>query len=196
MLQPELSSSSAHDAYRAILRGRGKKAAEPTRTIKMLDVDAGEANRMASGSQLLGLKQRAAGFIVPKAVGGRSAGGQPAERLVRIEKSELLDLLFPLFEQAPYWNVRTLGEHTRQPQTYLKEVLADIAVNVRAGPYAGMWTLKPEFKAGREAKREEGAVKGEEGGVKVEAGEGEDRKPVIPDEGESDEDEMLFDEVA
>ena len=63
-LQPVLKASGAQEAYRAILRQRQQKAAAPSRTIKMLDVSTGEANRMASGSTLLGLKQRAQSFIV------------------------------------------------------------------------------------------------------------------------------------
>lgn len=152
---------------------------------------------------------RARVLQTPKAVGNRLTPGQgPAERLVRLEKTELLDLLFPLFEQAPYWHAKTLGEHTKQPVTYLKEVLAEVAVLVRAGPYAGMWTLKPEYKnqADRTAKKEElgvsksdpsaSPVKAEAGGEEV--SEGEDRKPVIVEDDNNDEDdeEMVFEAVA
>jgi transcription initiation factor TFIIF subunit beta len=37
-------------------------------------------------------------------------------------------------------------EVTNQPEAYLKEVLDDIAIMNRSGPYNGKWSLKPEFK--------------------------------------------------
>lgn len=37
-------------------------------------------------------------------------------------------------------------EVTNQPEAYLKEVLEDIAVMNKAGPYSGKWSLRPEFK--------------------------------------------------
>lgn len=123
-------------------------------------------------------------------------------------------MLFPLFEQAPYWHAKTLAEHTKQPVTYLKEVLTEVAILVRAGPYSGMWTLKPEYKEkGREQKKEDEAVKGEVGEMQTrEAGgsgvgggqvkgeeQGEDVKPYIGGveaAEEEEEDEMVFEEVA
>jgi transcription initiation factor TFIIF subunit beta len=37
-------------------------------------------------------------------------------------------------------------EVTNQPEAYLKEVLEDIAIMNRSGPYTGKWSLKEEFK--------------------------------------------------
>jgi len=62
--------------------------------------------------------------------------------------NELLDLLISQFSQAPYWSLKSLNEHVKQPQTYLKQTLGEIANLVRNGPYAGMYALKPEFKQG------------------------------------------------
>lgn len=62
--------------------------------------------------------------------------------------NELLDLLISQFSLAPYWSLKSLNEHVKQPQTYLKQTLAEIANLVRNGPYAGMWALKQEFKQG------------------------------------------------
>ena len=60
--------------------------------------------------------------------------------------NELLDLLINQFSQAPYWSLKSLNEHVKQPQTYLKQTLGEIANLVRNGPYSGMYALKPEFK--------------------------------------------------
>lgn len=89
-------------------------------------------------------------------------------------RNELLDLLFTHFEQAPYWAIKALSEHVRQPQVYLKEVLGDIAVLVPRGPYQGMWTLKEEYKSGRGAKKEE---------------EGTEAKPDVSAQQQDDDDE-------
>lgn len=63
--------------------------------------------------------------------------------------NELLDLLINQFSQAPYWSLKSLNEHVKQPQTYLKQTLGEIANLVRNGPYSGMYALKPEFKQGQ-----------------------------------------------
>lgn len=63
-----------------------------------------------------------------------------------MDKPALLDEIFTRFSQAPYWSFRTLNDHLRQPQTYLREVLGEVAHLVPKGPYANMWALKPEFK--------------------------------------------------
>lgn len=97
-------------------------------------------------------------------------------RTARIPRNELLDLLFTHFEQAPYWSIKALTEHVRQPQVYLKEVLGDIAMLVPRGPYQGMWTLREEYKGG----------KGGPAGKKEEGG---DQKPNVGHGADEDDDE-------
>lgn len=38
-------------------------------------------------------------------------------------------------------------EVTNQPEAYLKEVLEEIAVMNRSGPFTGKWSVKEEFKS-------------------------------------------------
>jgi transcription initiation factor TFIIF subunit beta len=57
-------------------------------------------------------------------------------------------MLFGLFETAPYWKLKDLTSHVKQPQAYLKEVLSDIAKLVARGPYLGMYTLTDQYKVG------------------------------------------------
>jgi len=93
-----------------------------------------------------------------KAAGTSSgAGGAAQQRLTRIPKNELLDLLFPLFAQAPYWHLRALNDHVQQPQTYLRETLNEVAILVPKGPYAQMWALRPEYKGAAGEKAQQGA---------------------------------------
>lgn len=63
-LTPVLSSPAASAAYARIMRERQRKAAEPRRTLKRLEVDDATANRLASGVGVGGIKARAATFAV------------------------------------------------------------------------------------------------------------------------------------
>ena len=123
--------------------------------------------------------------------------------------NELLDLLISQFSLAPYWSLKSLNEHVKQPQTYLKQTLAEIANLVRNGPYAGMWALKQEFKqgsnedasnrsgtsgngAGSVKKEEEGGVgggQGESGGFRVKSEEGLDPSGVLNEDIDAEDDE-------
>lgn len=67
-------------------------------------------------------------------------------KATRIPRNELLDMLFKLFESYQYWSLKGLKENTKQPEIYLKEVLDEIAVLIKKGPYSMKYSLKPEFK--------------------------------------------------
>lgn len=67
-------------------------------------------------------------------------------KAVRIERSALLDILFKLFEEYPYWSLKGLKERTKQPEVYLREVLDSMAVLNKSGPYAMKYSLQQEYK--------------------------------------------------
>lgn len=67
-------------------------------------------------------------------------------KAVRIERSALLDILFKLFEEYPYWSLKGLKERTKQPEVYLREVLESMAVLNKSGPYAMKYSLQQEYK--------------------------------------------------
>jgi transcription initiation factor TFIIF subunit beta len=70
------------------------------------------------------------------------------QKTTRMPKNELMDLLFTAFEQYPYWSFKGLVEYVKQPQTYLKDVLAEICNFIKKGPYTAKYQLKPEFAGG------------------------------------------------
>jgi transcription initiation factor TFIIF subunit beta len=72
-LTPSISSADASAAYARILRERQRKAAEPKRTLKRLEVDDATANRLASGMGAAGIKGRVATFNVSLAASPVSA---------------------------------------------------------------------------------------------------------------------------
>jgi len=67
------------------------------------------------------------------------------DKAVPIEKEALLDVLFEAFESKPYWDLKSLITHTRQPQLYLKKVLTEVAIYNKRGPYKSTYEIKPEF---------------------------------------------------
>ncbi|KAK4052605.1 hypothetical protein OIO90_004233 [Microbotryomycetes sp. JL221] len=148
-LTPVLGAS-----YSGIMRERLRKASEPVRKIKPLDVDQATANRLASGMGVHGIKGKItqSSFVKTKQQqkqdASSKAGVSAGDRIQpRLPKTELMDLLFQHFEQAPYWHIRSLSERLKQPQTWLREVLTQVAEVVPRGPYNGMWKLKAGFSA-------------------------------------------------
>ena len=68
------------------------------------------------------------------------------EKRIRLPKKQVQDLLFRLFEKTEYASMKSLVEQTDQSASYLKEILPDIAILIKRGPYNSMWTLKDEYK--------------------------------------------------
>ncbi|KAI0091172.1 transcription initiation factor IIF, beta subunit-domain-containing protein [Irpex rosettiformis] len=137
-LRPQLS-----DKYRQRLKQRVMAANQPRRTIKRIEDehpgDRGTINRLTSGVTNTG------GFsdlIKPKT---KPAKGQ-FERMARMPRNQLLDMLFSLFREREHWPVRMLRERTQQPEAYLKEVLGEIAFMHRSGEHNGTWELMANYK--------------------------------------------------
>ncbi len=82
----------------------------------------------------------------------------------RDDRERVMEKLFALFEKHQYYNIRDLVKETRQPVTYLKEVLKDVCTYNLKNPHKNMWELKPEY---RHYKREEDddAKKAEQSGL-------------------------------
>ena len=68
------------------------------------------------------------------------------ERMARMPRNQLLDLLFSLFREHEHWSIKPLRERTQQPEAYLKEVLNEIAFMHRSGEHNGTWELMQNFK--------------------------------------------------
>ncbi|KAJ8468384.1 hypothetical protein ONZ45_g17264 [Pleurotus djamor] len=104
------------------------------------------------------------------------------ERMARMPRNQLLDLIFQLFRENERWALRPLRERTQQPEVYLKEVLGEVAMLHRSGEFNGMWELKDNFK--------DGGVK-PEGFMESLAAGGEDiSMENVDDEEDDDDDDM------
>ncbi|EIE27582.1 winged helix DNA-binding domain-containing protein [Coccomyxa subellipsoidea C-169] len=125
-------------AYRQINRDRSAKAAAKTRTMQVLSE--------APDTQMRpGAVQRVS-FGNKESTRKRFEKGQ-FERRARMEKDDLENLLFRLFERQSRWNFIQLQKETDQPAVWLKEVLGEVAVLNKRGPNANLWELKKEYRA-------------------------------------------------
>lgn len=77
----------------------------------------------------------------------------------RDDKDAVLEMLFSAFEKHQYYNIKDLVKITKQPITYLKEILKEVCNYNLKNPHKNMWELKPEY---RHYKQAEGDAKKEE----------------------------------
>jgi len=74
----------------------------------------------------------------------------------RQDKEKVLEMLYDAFEKHQYYNIKDLQKITRQPITYLKEILKEICdYNVRM-PHKNTWELKREYRHYKSDKPEGG----------------------------------------
>ena len=132
------------DKYRALLQQRQMKAEMPVRQVQRLDGVQHTTNTTyrQAHSQFANFTQQRNKKLVVSSTGPSTM----PDRGVRMDKSDLLDDLFRRFEEFEYWTIKGLREVTRQPEAWLREVLNEVGVLIKKGPYALKWTLKPEYK--------------------------------------------------
>lgn len=97
-------------------------------------------------------------------------------KATRIPKNQLLDLIFECFREFQYWPMKALRQRTQQPDSYLRQVLEEVAVLIKSGRFANNYTLSDAYRdmGGNEAK--EAAAEAEDG----DDDEGEEMEDVIP----------------
>ncbi|KAH8555819.1 transcription initiation factor IIF, beta subunit-domain-containing protein [Umbelopsis sp. PMI_123] len=125
-------------AYRDIMRKRVHEADRPTRSVQEIE-------------------QRNQPVFAPGASSGMPASDFSSfipskkpridkEKATRMPRNELMDMLFAAFERYPYWSLKGIAEHTKQPMQYLKEILSEICILNKRGPYTSTYQLKAEYK--------------------------------------------------
>jgi len=149
------------DRYRERIRSATVAAEPKKRTILMEKVAQGTQGKMAMNRLTSGVST-VAGFAELAKPKQKQAKGQ-FERMARMPRNQLLDMLFSLYTERAYWPIRGLRERTQQPEAYLKDVLQEIASLHRSGEHNGMWELKPEFRAGAKSEATEQLYKMEGG---------------------------------
>lgn len=63
----------------------------------------------------------------------------------REDKDKVMDMLFTAFEKHQYYLLKDLEKITKQPISYLKDILKEIAFFNQKMPYKNMWSLKSEY---------------------------------------------------
>lgn len=134
------------ERYRQRLKQRTLLANTPKKQIMRIEEAGiggrGSINMLTSGAA----NQRPFTFGQVKQ---KPAKGQ-FERMARMPRNNLLDLLFGLFKEREFWSIKVLREKTQQPEAWLKELLSGIAMLHRSGEHNGMWELNSNYK-GRDA---------------------------------------------
>lgn len=97
-------------------------------------------------------------------------------KAARIPKNQLLDMIFECFRQFQYWPMKALRQRTQQPDSYLRQVLEEVAVLNKSGRFANNYQLSDAYrdKGGDEAK--EAAAEADDG----DDDEGEEMEDVLP----------------
>ncbi|XP_042402137.1 transcription initiation factor IIF subunit beta-like [Zingiber officinale] len=127
-------------AYSNLCRDRTNKAAVKTRKVQVLENDHGMFMRPMPGIVVGQLPSS----LKEKRKLAQSKR-QDAKR-VRMDKGEMLNVLFRLFERQPNWGLKQLVLETNQPQQFLKEILSEICVYNKRGPNQATHELKAEYK--------------------------------------------------
>ncbi|KAF7216148.1 general transcription factor IIF subunit 2-like [Nothobranchius furzeri] len=76
-------------------------------------------------------------------------------KMVRAERQVVLDMLFAAFEKHQYYSFKELVDITKQPVTYLKEIVREIGTCNRKGAHKSTWELKPEYRLHHSGEEEE-----------------------------------------
>ncbi|KAH7076716.1 transcription initiation factor IIF [Paraphoma chrysanthemicola] len=84
-------------------------------------------------------------------------------KAARVSREELVDMLHAAFDEFQYWPMKALKMRTKQPEQFLKEVLAEIAQLVRSGPFASTWRRQEIYNAARNlSQQQQGAAEAAE----------------------------------
>ncbi|CAH1984926.1 unnamed protein product [Acanthoscelides obtectus] len=107
-----------------------RKASLPARQIKQLD-------RVVQTFKPVSDHKNNIEYIERKKAEGKKA---------RDDKDAVLEMLFAAFEKHQYYNIKDLVKITKQPITYLKEILKEVCNYNLKNPHKNMWELKPEYR--------------------------------------------------
>lgn len=124
-----------NEQYRDVMRRRNETANRPRRTVQMVDVESRDIQ--------VGLIPHVSEYEM---LSKRKKRYEPEMRRERLPREEVMDILFRAFERIPHWTFKALEEHTRQPATYLKEILGEITIYNSRGPYKNLYELRPEYR--------------------------------------------------
>lgn len=131
------------DDYRRLCRERTNKSNFKARQVQVIDNDRGGYNPMQGMMDF--------SSILSKDKKGSAAPVKAQEmKRTRMDRGELENILFKLFERQPNWTLKQLVTETDQPQQFIKEILNDLGLYNKRGTNQGTYELKPEYKKSTE----------------------------------------------
>ncbi|GIL64310.1 hypothetical protein Vafri_18296 [Volvox africanus] len=141
MVKDEKGEWALDSEYLKLVRSRTEQAAEKVRVVGYYEdsVDNDLAN--------LAQQKRVERDISARRKATVAAAKADNMKRPRLEKDELEDLLFRLFERNTAWAFKALISETRQPHMHLKAVLEGIAAQQKRGPNKDKYELKPEYRS-------------------------------------------------
>ncbi|KAK3913232.1 General transcription factor IIF subunit 2 [Frankliniella fusca] len=107
-----------------------RKAAQPVRKVQQLDRIVQNYKPVANHKHNIEYEER------------KKAEGKKA----RDDKDAVLEMMFAAFEKHQYYNIKDLVKITKQPVTYVKEILKEVCDYNIKKPHKNMWELKPEYR--------------------------------------------------
>lgn len=153
--------------YRDFSAARIKQAIQGSHTTTVITKDTDVTNYNT-------LQKRFESFIKPT-----TKQKSQQNKAARVSREELVDMLHAAFDEYQYWPMKALKVRTKQPEQFLKEVLAEIAQLVRSGPFASTWQRQQMYNAARNLSQQNTAA----------------APDVGPDVGDSDAEEEMEDVV-
>jgi transcription initiation factor TFIIF subunit beta len=161
--------------------------ANPLETKEFMDFSAARIKTAIQGSHTTvnitkdtdvtnynSLQKRFESFIKPT-----TKAKSQQNKAARVSREELVDMLHSAFDEYQYWPMKALKTRTKQPEQFLKDVLAEIAQLVRSGSFASNWQRLPMYNVGRNLSHQSQVASAPEG----------------PDAGDSDGEEEMEDVV-
>ncbi|GLC40110.1 General transcription factor IIF subunit 2 [Pleodorina starrii] len=141
MVQDDKGEWVLDSEYLKLVRSRTEQAAEKVRVVGYYEdtVD----NMLADLAQ----QKRVERDILSRKKATVAAAKADNLKRPRLEKDELEEKLFRLFERNSAWALKALIAETRQPHMHLKAVLEGIASQQKRGPNKDKYELKPEYRS-------------------------------------------------
>ncbi|WWC92024.1 uncharacterized protein L201_006978 [Kwoniella dendrophila CBS 6074] len=165
--------------YLKILEQRRLESEQSKRPVMRMDdtgISQAEQNQLASGYR------NAISTFGSRMISNVKVNN--GERHARLERHELTDRIFSLFKEKPYWGIPALKMTLKQPDGWLREVLRDVAEQIKEGKYVNMWQLKKTWRGGIDEEQE-----GDKPVITEDDQQGDDIKPSINEQMDQDEDD-------
>lgn len=126
--------------YRRLCRERTNKFNVKTRQIQMIDSDHG-----GGYNPMQGMMDFSSYNLRDKKGAAATVKTQEMKR-TRMDRNELENILFKLFERQSNWTMKQLITETDQPQQFIKEIIMELGNYNKRGANQGTYELKPEYK--------------------------------------------------